>query len=88
MLPSGQSATSQSANLIYQIGSLTQTATTNATSIQQSLTALNNQQGSISGVSVDEESAKLIQYQQAYEAAAKIVSTIQTLFQSTINMIN
>ena len=82
------SVTTQSANLVYQIGSLTQTATTNSTSIAQSLTALNSQEGSISGVSIDEESANLIQYQQAYEAAAKIVSTIQSLFQTTINMIN
>ena len=82
------SVTSQSANLVYQIGSLTQTATTNSTSIQQSLTALNNQEGSISGVSIDEESANLIQYQQAYEAAAKIVSTIQSLFETTINMVS
>ncbi len=87
-LASGQSATSQSANLVYEIGSLTQTATTSSTSIQQSLTALNNEQGSISGVSVDEESANLIRFQQAYQAAAKIVSTIQSLFQSTIDMIN
>lgn len=87
-LGSGPSASSQSANLIYQIGSLTQTANTNATSIQQSLTALNNQQGGISGVSVDQEAANLIQYQQAYQAAAKVVSTIQTLFQATIDMIH
>ena len=81
------SVSTQSSNLVYQIGSLTETATTNATSIQQSLTALNNQQGSISGVSIDQESANLIQYQQAYEAAAKVVSTIQSLFQTTINMV-
>jgi flagellar hook-associated protein 1 FlgK len=81
------SVTTQSANLVYQIGSLTQTATTNSTSIQQSLSALNNQQGSISGVSIDQESANLIQYQQAYEAAAKVISTIQSLFQTTINMV-
>jgi flagellar hook-associated protein 1 FlgK len=87
VLASG-SATTQSANLVYQIGSLTQTVTTNAASIQQSLTSLNNQQGSISGVSIDQESANLIQYQQAYEAAAKVISTIQSLFQTTIDMIN
>jgi len=87
-LPSGQSATIQSSNLVYQIGDLTQTATTNATSLQQSLTALNNQQGSISGVSIDQESANLIQYQQAYEASAKVISTIQSLFQTTIGMVD
>jgi flagellar hook-associated protein 1 FlgK len=86
-LSGGLSATAQSANLVYQIGSYTATATSDSTSIQQSLTALNNQQGSISGVSIDQESANLIQYQQAYAAAAKVVSTIQSLFDTTINMI-
>ncbi len=87
-LPSGQSATQQSSNLVYLVGSLTQTATTQSNSIQQSLAALNNQQGAISGVSIDEESANLIKFQQAYQAAAKVISTIQTLFESTIDMIN
>ena len=86
-LSGGQSATAQAANLVYQIGSYTATATSDSTSIQQSLTALNNQQSSISGVSIDQESANLIQYQQAYAAAAKVVSTIQSLFDTTINMI-
>jgi flagellar hook-associated protein 1 FlgK len=86
-LASGLSATGQSANLVYLIGSYTATATSESTSISQSLTALNNQQGSISGVSIDQESANLIQYQQAYAAAAKVVSTIQSLFDTTINMI-
>ncbi|MBB5056372.1 flagellar hook-associated protein 1 FlgK [Granulicella aggregans] len=86
-LSSGLSATGQSANLVYLIGSYTATANSESTSISQSLTALNNQQGSISGVSIDQESANLIQYQQAYAAAAKVVSTIQSLFDTTINMI-
>jgi flagellar hook-associated protein 1 FlgK len=86
-LPSGLSATQQSANLVYQIGSYTSTATTDSTSIAQSLTSLNNEQASISGVSTDQESANLIQFQQAYEAAAKVVSTIQSLFQTTIDMV-
>ena len=87
-LASGQSVTSQSANLVYQIGNLTANATAQSTAITQSLTALNNQQGSISGVSIDQESANLIQFQQAYAAAAKIVTTIQSLFDTTINMIS
>jgi len=87
LVTGGANATTQSANLVYQIGSLTQTATTNSTSIAQSLTALNNQQGSISGVSIDEESANLVQYQQAYEASAKVISTIQSLFTTTIDMV-
>lgn len=86
-LTSGLSTTAQSSNLVYLIGSYTATATADSASIRQSLTALANQQGAISGVSIDEESANLIQYQQAYAAAAKVVSTIQSLFDTTINMI-
>ncbi len=87
-LASGQSATSMSSNLVYQIGSLTANATAESSSIGSSLLALNNQQGSVSGVSIDQESANLVQFQQAYQAAAKIVTTIQTLIDTTINMIN
>ncbi len=87
-LPSGQSATVLSSNLIYQVGKLTANATAQQSAISLSLTALNNQQASVSGVSIDEESTNLIRFQQAYQAAAKVVSTIQTLFDTTINMIN
>jgi flagellar hook-associated protein 1 FlgK len=87
LVTGGTDAITQAANLVYQVGSLTQTATTDQTSIAQSLTALNNQQGAISGVSIDTESADLVQYQQAYEASAKVISTIQALFTTTINMV-
>ncbi|MGK3885415.1 flagellar basal body rod C-terminal domain-containing protein, partial [Enterococcus faecium] len=32
------------------------------------------------GVNLDEEASRLIQYQQAYQAAAKVLQTAQTLF--------
>ena len=34
----------------------------------------------LSGVNLDEEAARLIQYQQAYQAAAKVMQTAQTIF--------
>lgn len=40
---------------------------------------------SISGVSIDEEMANLIQYQHAYQANAKIVSTVDELLDVVIN---
>ena len=86
-LASGESATTMSSNLVYQVGTLTATATAEQTAVQTSLTSLTDQEGSVSGVSVDEESANLLRFQQAYEAAAKVVSTIQTLFDTTINMV-
>jgi flagellar hook-associated protein 1 FlgK len=87
-LPYGQSATTMSSNLVYQVGNLTSAANTQSTSVALSLSSLNAQQSSVSGVSIDEESANLVRYQQAYQAAAKVVSTIATLFDTTINMIN
>lgn len=87
-LASGKSATTLSSDLVYQVGSLTANAAAEQTAVQTSLTALTNQQGSVSGVSIDEESANLLRFQQAYQAAAKVVSTIQTLFDTTINMIH
>jgi flagellar hook-associated protein 1 FlgK len=86
-LPSGQSATTMSSNLVYQVGNAAADATAESTAAGTSLTSLQNQQTSISGVSIDQESANLIQYQQAYEAAARVVSTISALFSDTINMI-
>ncbi len=38
------------------------------------------------GVNLDEEAAKLIQYQQSYQAAAKILQVAQTIFQSMLQM--
>lgn len=38
-----------------------------------------------SGVNLDEEAARLIQYQQAYQAAAQIVSVAQSLFDTLLN---
>jgi Flagellar hook-associated protein len=38
----------------------------------------------VSGVSLDEEAADLIRYQQAYQAAAKIIQTSQDLFDAVL----
>mgnify|MGYP000512940459 FL=1 len=39
---------------------------------------------SVSGVSLDEEAANLIKYQQSYAAAARILSTAQELFNTIL----
>ena len=48
---------------------------------------INNQRESYSGVSLDEEAANLIKFQQAYEAAAQIIATSQSLFQTILSTI-
>ena len=45
------------------------------------------QRESISGVSLDEEAANLLRYQQAYEAAAQIIATSQSIFQTLLGAV-
>jgi len=42
---------------------------------------------SLSGVSLDEEAAKLIEYQRAYEASARFIKTINDLTGELINLL-
>jgi flagellar hook-associated protein 1 FlgK len=85
-LASGQTPGNAYASLVYQVGSLTSNANAESTATTSSLNQLNDQLSSVSGVSIDEESANLIQYQQAYQAAARVVSVIQQLFSVTMSM--
>ena len=42
------------------------------------------QLSSVSGVNLDEEAASMMQFQQAYQAAAQVIATSDTLFQSLV----
>ncbi|WP_373018313.1 flagellar hook-associated protein FlgK [Thiomicrorhabdus sp.] len=46
-----------------------------------------NQRDSLSGVSLDEEAANLMKFQQAYEAAAQIIATSQSIFQTLLGAV-
>ena len=48
---------------------------------------LDNYRESVSGVSLDEEMINLIKFQNAYTAAAKLISTADELMESVLNMI-
>ena len=54
-----------------------------ATSYQQTI---NGQQSSVSGVSVDDEAVKMLQYQAAYQATAKYITTLDTLMNTLFSM--
>lgn len=55
---------------------------------QDSLVAqINTQRESVSSVSMDEELTKLIEYQSAYSAATKYISTVDTLVQDILALI-
>lgn len=86
--PSGSSITNLASTLVYSVGEAASNATTEQTALGQSLTALTTQQSSVSGVSIDEESANLLRFQQAYEASAQVVNTVNSLMSATINMMS
>lgn len=74
------------AAMVSTIGSLVQSANTQQQASQAVLTQLQNQRASVSGVSMDEESINLQQFQQAYQAAARVVSAIDTCTKLAINL--
>ena len=63
----------------------TQDAKRNVTNHESLLANLEESRTSISGVSLDEEMANLIQFQHAYQANAKIISTVDELLDLVIN---
>jgi flagellar hook-associated protein 1 FlgK len=75
-------------NLVSQVGVLTQQAQSNASaqkSVNQSATDTRN---NLSGVNLDEEAAKMVQYQQAYSACAQLIQTSGTMFNSLLSAIH
>lgn len=85
-LPSGQTPTDTYAGLVFNIGTASSQASSDLTATNAALQGLTDQRGSTSGVSIDEESTNLIRYQQAYTAAAKVITTINQLYSVIMNM--
>ncbi|MBD7909862.1 flagellar hook-associated protein FlgK [Clostridium cibarium] len=67
------------------LGVSAQEANRNVTNKEQSVGELENRRDEVSGVSLDEEMTNLIQYQHAYSANAKVISTISELLDVVIN---
>ena len=74
------------ANLVFDIGSDVANGSAEQEAAGLVLGQLQDQRGSISGVSLDEEAANLVQYQRAYEAAAKIVTSINDMLAAAVNL--
>ena len=69
---------------IAQVGTRTQSAKF-AEQLSSTIAAnLERDRTAVSGVNLDEEAAKLIQYQQAYQASAKMIQIAQNIFDSLI----
>ena len=80
----GAAMTDGYAGLISQIGIRTQSADYAAKVSATIATNVERDRAGVSGVNLDEEAANLLQYQQAYQASAKMIQIAQNIFDTLI----
>ena len=73
------------AGAMAQVGSRTQSAQFAAELSSSFASNLERDRTAVSGVNLDEEAARLIQYQQAYQASAKMIQVAQNIFDTLIS---
>jgi len=74
-------------NIVNTLGAQSRSASVMEESAGMFVTHIKEQRESISGVSLDEEAANLINFQRAYEAAAEYISVIDELIGTLIDMV-
>jgi flagellar hook-associated protein 1 len=82
----GQSPTDYYSSIVFNVGNAASNASAEQSASNLVLQQLDDQRSSVSGVSLDEEAANMVQYQQAYAASAQVVTTINTMMEDLINM--
>ena len=73
--------------IVSSLGSAVDSANSTSTQQQAVLTGLQNQQNSVAGVSLDEEMTNMITFQKGYAAAAKLITTVNTMFDTLLQMV-
>jgi flagellar hook-associated protein 1 len=82
----GQNPSDYYSGIVFNVGNATANAQAEQTASGLVLQQLNDQVASVSGVSLDEEAANMVQYQDAYSASAQVVTTINDMMYTTIQM--
>ncbi len=70
--------------MVGQVGGETQRVQTNRDAQETLLHQAEEQWEAVSGVNLDEEAANMMEYQQAYQAAARIITTADEVFQEML----
>lgn len=73
-------------DLVGQVGAQAKETFSNLESQRVISDQLNNRRENVRGVSVNEEAANLVLFQRAYQAAARVVSIVDEMFQSVLAM--
>jgi len=82
----GDTAATYYSSFVSALGSLVSQVSTQNTAQQASLTQLETQRNSLSAVNLNDEAAALENLQQAYQAASKLFTILDTIMASAINL--
>lgn len=73
-------------SMVFQVGGDIANAKIDSQAGEVVLQQLNDLRGSISGVSLDEEAANLIQFQRAYEASARVIQAVNEMLNTAVQL--
>jgi flagellar hook-associated protein 1 FlgK len=85
-LVNSQTPTQLLSGIVYQVGNDVSQAQSDSDAGSLMLTQLQDEQGSVEGVSTDEEASNLLTYQQSYQAAARVVTVVDDLTLVALNL--
>jgi flagellar hook-associated protein 1 FlgK len=85
-LQDGDTATDAYASLLANVGVRVQSAKTASTISEATSQQADSAVANKSGVNLDEEAGRLIQFQQGYQAAAKVLQVAQAIFDTLLQM--
>jgi flagellar hook-associated protein 1 len=75
------------AGIAQAVGNANASATNNQQTQQQIVTQAENLRDQVSAVSLDAQAVQLQQFQQSYQAVAKLINVLDSIAQTTINMV-
>jgi len=82
----GESPSDYYSGIVFNVGNAVSNASAQQNASNLVLQQLNDQRAAVSGVSLNEEAANMIQYQQAYAASAQVITAINDMMYTAINM--
>jgi flagellar hook-associated protein 1 len=82
----GQNPTDYYSGIVSNVGNDTANASAEQTASSSILQQLNDQRSTVSGVSLDEEAANMVRYQDAYSASAQMITAINNMMYTVVNM--
>ncbi len=85
-LVDGSAAAGAFAAVVARVGAATQSADVYNAAQQSILRDAVNAESAVSGVNLDEEASRLMQFQQQYQAAAKVVATARVIFEEILGI--